>query len=794
MNFHSLQRWLSGRAVFAAGAFFAFVAGPWVLSGQGTEDGDEPDAAPLPGHSYHGESFNEGPRQQAYLSGRTGKVSFPVAVSSPEAQAFFDQGVGQLHGFWYFEAERSFRQVLRMDPQCAMAYWGMAMANVNNEKRAAQLIGKAEEALEGGALSERERMWIRSLAAYHRDGQGARKQRARQLVRDLEGMAVEYPGDLEILAFLVFQIWKNESAGLPISSHLSVDALLDRILEANPEHPAHHYRIHLWDNEKPERALASAARCGQSAPGIAHMWHMPGHTYSKLHRYQDAAWQQEASARVDHAHMMRDRVLPDQIHNYAHNNGWLVENLGYVGRVEEGIAISVNLVELPRLARLSELGGLRYSSGGSSYSEGRRRLFDLLVDYQLWDRLLALCDTRWLEPTDDPREQTNRLMHMGLAKVWKEDLTGARAALEGLGTVVQDLRERRESATEAAAAKARDEGKEGKEIEEAEKNAGKPFDEFLGSMEKHRRQLETYLAVFEKPAREAREALDECKDIPAVERARLFARLANYEKAEEILVQEVESGRNPLVARSNHALMLQALDRKEELKAEMETLRTLASAADLEAPPLKALDSIAQECGFPKDWRVSREVLEDTGKRPELDSLGPFRWEPVEAPQWRLPRADAPALALEDYRGRNVLALFFLGRGCVHCLEQLQAFAPVHQAYADAGIEIVAVSTDGIGGLPQTLLSAEGQEGSGPYPFPLVSDAELEAFRAYRAFDEFEETPMHGAFFIDGQGLIRWQDIGYEPFMEAEWLLGECRRLLDLSGTKEAVAAVPEPQ
>ncbi len=778
----------------AAGVFAALVASPWSLNGQETEVGDEPDAALLPGHSYHGESFNEGPRQQAYVLGTTGAVSFPVTVSSPEAQAFFDQGVGQLHGFWYFEAERSFRQVLRLDPNCAMAYWGMAMANVNNEDRAAQLIGKAEEALDGGALPEREKMWIRSLAAYHGDGKGDRKQRARQLVRDLEAMAVEYPSDVEILAFLVFQIWKNESAGLPISSHLSVDSLLDRILEANPEHPAHHYRIHLWDNEKPERALASAARCGQSAPGIAHMWHMPGHTYSKLHRYHDAAWQQEASARVDHAHMMRDRVLPDQIHNYAHNNGWLVENLGYVGQVEEGIALAVNLVELPRLARVSELGGLRYSSGGGSYAEGRRRLFDLLVDYQLWDRLLALSDTPYLEPTDDPREQTKRLMHIGLAKVWKEDLTGARAALEELGAVVQVLRERRESATDAAAGKARDEGKEEKEIEEAEKNAGKPFDGFLGTMEKDRLQLETYLAVFEKPAREAREALDKCKDIPAVERARLFARLANYEKAEEILAREVESGRNPLVARSNHALMLQALDRKDQLKAEMETLRTLASTADLDLPPLKALESLARECGFPEDWRTAREIPGDTGQRPDLEAFGPFRWEPAMAPEWRLPRADAEPLALEDYRGRNVLVVFFLGRGCVHCIEQLQAFAPVHQAYADAGIEIVAVSTDEIEGLPQTLLGVEGQERRGPYPFPLASDAELEAFRAYRAFDEFEETPLHGTFFIDGQGLIRWQDIGYEPFMEVEWLLGECRRLQELSETRKAVAAAPEPQ
>ena len=68
------------------------------------------------GHSHHGEAFNEGPRQKAYLMGTTGNVSLKVTTKSPEAQEFFNQGLGQLHGFWYFEAERSFRQVAGSTP------------------------------------------------------------------------------------------------------------------------------------------------------------------------------------------------------------------------------------------------------------------------------------------------------------------------------------------------------------------------------------------------------------------------------------------------------------------------------------------------------------------------------------------------------------------------------------------------------------------------------------------------------------------------------------------------------
>ena len=131
------------------------------VRGQGeTEEQD-----PLEGHSHQGHAFNEGPRQAAYLMGGTGNVSFPVTTSSAQAQAFFNQGIGQLHGFWYFEAERSFRQMLQIDPDCAMAYWGMCLANTNNAQRAASLIYEA--LLRKDAVGEKERMWIEGYAAYY---------------------------------------------------------------------------------------------------------------------------------------------------------------------------------------------------------------------------------------------------------------------------------------------------------------------------------------------------------------------------------------------------------------------------------------------------------------------------------------------------------------------------------------------------------------------------------------------------------------------------------------------------
>ena len=281
----------------------------------------------LAGHSYHGEAFNEGPRQAAYLMPGTGAVHFPVNSQQRNVQAYINQGVGQLHGFWYFEAERTFRQAAALDPDCAVAYWGMAMANANNRERAEKFSQQAMDHRQHA--SARVQRYIEALDKLLKSKDAASG--SDDYIDALEKIVYDYPDDIEAKAFIALHLWEGRDTGQKIRSHLAVDALIGEVLAVEPMHPVHHYRIHLWDYEKPERALTSAARCGQAAPSIAHMWHMPGHIYSRLKRYPDAVWQQEASARTDHAQMMRDHLLPDQIHNFAHNNEWLIRNLIFVG-------------------------------------------------------------------------------------------------------------------------------------------------------------------------------------------------------------------------------------------------------------------------------------------------------------------------------------------------------------------------------------------------------------------------------------------------------------------------------
>jgi peroxiredoxin len=143
----------------------------------------------------------------------------------------------------------------------------------------------------------------------------------------------------------------------------------------------------------------------------------------------------------------------------------------------------------------------------------------------------------------------------------------------------------------------------------------------------------------------------------------------------------------------------------------------------------------------------------------------------VDAPVWQLPDATGQVWGLEKYEGQPVLLIFYLGSGCIHCIEQLNTFAPMTQAYAEAGIPIVAVSTDSPADLAKNLAK-------GGFPFPIVADPGQTVFRRHGAWDDFEHQPLHGVFLLDPQRRIRWQDISASPFVEAEWLLAEAKRLL----------------
>ena len=127
---------------------------------------DAPDA--VDAHSEHGAAFDIGPRQAATLMEHPDRIDFPVTLApgKEHLQAFMLQGIGQLHGFWFLEAERTFRQILSEDPDCAMASWGLALANVDHPDRAAWFARAAW--LKRGLVTDREQRYIDMIARYYR--------------------------------------------------------------------------------------------------------------------------------------------------------------------------------------------------------------------------------------------------------------------------------------------------------------------------------------------------------------------------------------------------------------------------------------------------------------------------------------------------------------------------------------------------------------------------------------------------------------------------------------------------
>jgi|694.fasta_scaffold12603_8 peroxiredoxin len=848
-----------------------------------------------PGHSFHAEAFNDGPRQAAYLMQGMGNVHWKTSSSNPMAQRFFDQGLAQLHGFWYFEAERSFRQAASIEPERAIFYWGMARANVENPDRSAAFIEQAMKRLDKSNAIERRLIeaWSRRVkdwpqppeakpeskpnekqeqktdskkaekASVENEAQSRakkkrvaitdeirdkRKERLKNYVRDLEDLVQDYPEDIELKAMIVLQYWQNQGQGIEIQSYAGVDALLSDIFRRNPRHPAHHFRIHLWDYRKENLAIVAAAECGPSAPGIAHMWHMPGHTYSRLHRYADAAWQQEASARVDHAHMIRDRIMPDQIHNYAHNNEWLIRNWIHLGRPNAAVQLAKNMIELPRHPKYNSPGG----SGSSSF--GRQRLFAVLRTFRLWDVAFQLADSPYVRGADGSPAADEAQMLKGIAAFETGRLEEGQKILDALretrrALLIESMAEGF-APTDAALQSAHAQkaplrapalgdptvapkdawGEEqdlpfveriSKDFDE-EKWKDKPEDERAKEKVLHEKRyrsyrLAGYIAALESHAHgakgEYRQALQRGNQIR--EQVDLWQRITWCQASGEhaLAMRKAKDAFNGAQGEIVPSLLFaivahQAVEAlagrsglketetkqidewKEDRKRALERCAKLAGDAE---PNLKWIDEVKKiSAQVLPDlvWGMEPSKSKDLGDRPSLDSLGPVRWFPPTAPTWSLPVPEGVAslqgaksnvVSSSTLRGKPHLLVFYLGFGCLHCAEQLKEISPKVEAFRQMGIEVIGVSTEDAETLTEGLQRYETK-----MELPLLANSDLDVFQSYRCFDDFEGQPLHGTILVDSQGRIRWQDIGYEPFMEIDFLMDEAKRLLAISAAETA--------
>jgi hypothetical protein len=187
---------------------------------------------------------------------KLGKVSFPTSCD-PKVQADFERGVAMLHSYWFLYARRTFEGVLQQDPNCAMAYWGVAMDLLGNTLAAlppsranAEVAWAAlEKARAIGVKTQRERDWIEALSAYYRDhDKVAVDARLAAYNRAMEQMTQRYPDDYE--AQVVYAITLQAAApkaDLTYANQLKSAAILEKLYAQNPQPGVTHFIIHAYD-------------------------------------------------------------------------------------------------------------------------------------------------------------------------------------------------------------------------------------------------------------------------------------------------------------------------------------------------------------------------------------------------------------------------------------------------------------------------------------------------------------------------------------------------------------------
>jgi len=227
---------------------------------------------------------------------KLGAVSFEISCK-PQVQADFNRAVALLHSFWLDEAERTFMQLSIADPDCAMAFWGVAMADFNEVNggptadgviRATQALARADEASE---KDPREAAYIHALHLFF-DGYTEKDPDvyARRYTDAMEEVATRYPNDTEAQVFYALALINSdpgEDVGL-INLKKAV-AILYPLFRKHPNHPGiAHYIIHATDNpEMAQQGLEAARRYASIAPAAPHALHMPSHIFTRLGLWED---------------------------------------------------------------------------------------------------------------------------------------------------------------------------------------------------------------------------------------------------------------------------------------------------------------------------------------------------------------------------------------------------------------------------------------------------------------------------------------------------------------------------
>jgi tetratricopeptide (TPR) repeat protein len=397
-------------------------------------------AAPMAGHDMAEMQPVPPPEKLPQPVRMTGIGNSHIKIkATPEAQAWFDQGLSLLHDFWEYEAAKAFQQAIRVDPQCAMCWWGLAGAEQMRSSHKTPYVKHAlaeAQRLESQA-SESDRFYIEAAAAEEKVKEDDRTQ-VQAIYRNL---VKKYPQDIEARIFLAESLCDGyDDAGEPKGGQKDCIAVLEGVLKDAPgDSAANHYWIHAIEpGNHPERALKSAALLASLAPTSGHMVHMPGHIYYRIGDYATAEHWFAASTEADERYMREQHVSPDDDWNHIHNLMYAIANKMEQGKFEEANALSDHAAATR--GRLS--ASLYIWSARDQMTRVNDRL-PVALRRGNWDAVLNLLAQAKLEGgnTQNLRWLTSELTEyaQGMKALDSDDVAAAQAASERMDAALWRL-------------------------------------------------------------------------------------------------------------------------------------------------------------------------------------------------------------------------------------------------------------------------------------------------------------------------------------------------------------------
>lgn len=372
-------------------------------------------------------------------------IDYPITTKGTLAQRYFNQGMALAYAFNHAEAARSFHYATKLDPSCAMAFWGFAYVlgpNYNagmepdNYERAYEAIQKAKELSVN--VSEKERLFIDAMALrYSKEPPEDRSQLDTQYSEALASLYDKYPNDSEISVLYAesmmnlhpWDLFDKEGNARPWTPEII--SILESTIEKHPKHPgAHHFYIHSVEmSNTPEKSDASAQLFDNGlVPGSGHLLHMPSHTYIRTGEYHKGTLSNIAAAKADSIYVTNCHAQGAYpLGYYPHNYHFMAATATLEGNSHWAM-IGANKVSEhvhPDIMKEPGWGTLQHYYVIPYY---------VAIKFRMWDEILNMkLNTYNLKYPKAIRHYAEGMAHLG-----KGNIDNAKAELTALETLAKD--------------------------------------------------------------------------------------------------------------------------------------------------------------------------------------------------------------------------------------------------------------------------------------------------------------------------------------------------------------------